>query len=358
MKIVNIILTSQNGGAEQVLIDYSRVLKDELGHEVLAIVKHDAPYAATLERLNIPLKKIKNNFGYHDIFSINEIKKILQEFNADTVIAHAGRSMVLVKKAVKKIKDKKIFVVAVNHSMNVKRSIGADIVISVNRLIFFNTIDRGQAEDKSFVIHNAIDLSDCVATSPNINLQDKNKIILGVIGRLDKAKGFHFAIKAIKLLENHASGKKFILKIAGAGSEEKYLRNLTKELQVEDKVEFVGWANNKKEFFDSIDIFLLTSQRETFGLVLLEAMKFRKPIIACNADGPKEIMRNGVDGLLIGLKPLNKIEYRFVDAIEKMIEDPDFVNEILKHSFVALKEKFSFDSLTKRLREIFGEIKE
>ncbi len=354
MRIVNIILTSQNGGAEQVFIDYARILRDNLGHEVLAITRHDAPYVEELEQLNIPLKKIKNNFGYHDIFAVKEITKILQEFNADAVIAHAGRSIILARKAIAKVKNKKIFEVAVNHSMNVKRSIGADVVLSVNRPMFFNTIDCGQSEDKSFIIHNATSISGAVAASPNLNLQDKEVITLGVIGRLDKAKGFRFAVKAIKLLENHSSGKKFILKIAGAGPEEVILRNLAKELQVEDRVEFLGWIKDKKAFFDSIDIFLLTSRRETFGLVLLEAMKFFKPIISCNADGPKEILRNEIDGLLVNIEPMHDVEYRLVEAVEKIINNPELANKMVKHSFTRLCDKFSFEALTERLKEVFG----
>ncbi len=59
MKIVNIILTSQNGGAEQAFIDYTVVLK-KLGHEVVAIVKEDAPYADKISELGITTKKIAN----------------------------------------------------------------------------------------------------------------------------------------------------------------------------------------------------------------------------------------------------------------------------------------------------------
>lgn len=354
MRIVNIILTSQNGGAEQVFVDYCNVLKNKLNHHVLAIAKHDAPYIDDLEALNIPIKKIKNNFGDHDFFAINSIKQILQEFDADAVVAHTGRSMVLSRKAIKKITNKKIFQIAVNHSMNVKRSIGADVIISINKPMFFNTIDQGQDENKSFVIHNAIDTTEAIKIKPQINLQDKDVITLGVIGRLDKAKGFRYAVKTIKLLENHPSGKKFILKIAGTGIREKFLRDLAKELQVEDRVEFVGWVKDKKEFFDSIDIFLLTSQRETFGLVLLEAMKFRKPIVACDADGPKEILRNEIDGLLISIEPLDRMHYRIVEAVEKMINDPKLVDKMIEHSFIRLQKKFSFDALATRLKEIFG----
>lgn len=355
MKIVNIILTSQNGGAEQVFVDYCNVLKNKLNHDILAIIKDDAPYAYQLEDLQISIKKIKNNLSYYDFFAVNSIKKILEEFNADAVITHIGKSMVLTRKAIKKIKNKKIYQVAVNHSMNVKRSIGSDVIISINKPMFFKTIDQGQDANKSFVVHNAIDMTGICAAKSDIFLQNKDVIKLGVIGRLDNhIKGFCSAIKTIKLLKNHPSGKKFVLKIAGSGPIEKSLRDLAKSLQVEDMVEFVGWVKDKKEFFDSIDIFLLTSKRETFGLVLLEAMKFCKPIISCKADGPKEILRDKVDGLLVDLEPFDKIEYRLIEAIEKIIEDSDFANKMVEQSFVRLQEKFSFDALAARLEEIFG----
>lgn len=352
MKIVNIILSSQNGGAEQVFVDYLRILQN-LGHEVFAIIKHDAPYAQDLEQLNIPFKKIKNNFGYHDVFAVNQIKEALQEFNADATISNSGREMVLVRRAIKKIKNKKIFEVAVNHSYNVKRSIGADVIISVNREIFFKTIDKGQGEDKSFVVSNAIDLSDIKNPLPQ-NLQAKKVIVVGVIGRFVDPKGFDIAIKMIKILKNF-DNKKIILKIAGSGEKEKSLKKLAKELAVEDLVQFVGWVKNREEFFDSIDIFLLPSRIETFGLVVLEAMKFCKPIVASEADGPKEILHHEIDGLLVKLNPSNDIENRFADAIKIIISNSELANKMVNNSHIKLQEKFSFLALTKKLKEIFGE---
>ena len=70
MKIVSTILTSQNGGAEQVFIDQLLALRN-LGHEVLAIVKIDAPYAQKLEKLGIEVRKIKNNLGYRDFLAVS-----------------------------------------------------------------------------------------------------------------------------------------------------------------------------------------------------------------------------------------------------------------------------------------------
>ncbi len=348
MKIVNIFLTSQNGGAEQVFIDYCEILKKNLHHEVFAIIKDDAPYFSELERLNIKFKTTKNNFGFYDFFAINNIKKYLEECNADLVIAHSGRSTSLARKAIKKIK-KKILIASVNHSMNVKRSIGCDIIISVNKPIFYRTIDLGQSENKSFVVPNAIDLTDFKPYKPNIDLAKKDTIIIGSIGRFDKIKGFNEAIELIKSLEN--SPQKFILKIAGDGEEMHNLRALAKNLKIEKNIEFLGWIKNKKEFFDSIDIFLLPSLRETFGLVILEAMKYGKPIVSSDADGPKEIIRDHQDGIIV--KRNGDLE-NYKKAITKIISTPNLANNLVENAFNTLQNKFSFQSIKLKLEDIFG----
>ncbi len=353
MKIINIILTSQNGGAEQAFIDYSLVLKN-LGHEVLAVVKDDAPYAQQISDLKINVIKIQNRFGYHDIFAVSKLKKIIKEFNADAVFAHIGRSMVLVKKALKN-SDKKVFNVAVNHSMNVRRSIGADIVFSVNQKAFHKTIDLGQAEDRSFVIPNAIDLSGAIEEIKEINLLEKPQIILGAMARIDNQKGFEHLIAAISLL-NEKGQKKFILKIAGSGSFEKNLRQLTKDLKVENEVHFLGWVENKKEFFAEIDIFCSASSNETFGLVLLEAMKYAKPIIATDTDGSKEILKDKIDGILVSLNSEKSLSEKFALAVNEVINQQELPNILIKNAAKKLREKYSYSALEKRLAEIVGKV--
>lgn len=356
MKIINIILTSQNGGAEQSFIDYSTILKN-LGHEVLAVVKEDAPYADKLAD-EITVKKIANKFGDHDIFAVKELNKIIKDFGAGAVVAHIGRSMVLVKKAIAKINDRKVFLVAVNHSMNVKRSIGADLVFSVNREVFHRTVDAGQPEDRSFVIHNAIDLKDAITLAPRVNLQRQDVITIGAMGRLDDKKGFDYLIRSLVCLDKICAEKnlkhKFVLKIAGTGFFERNLRHLAKILNLENRVEFCGWVEDKKAFFTSIDIFCSASDNETFGLVLLESIKYRKPVIATNTFGSQEVLRNKIDGMIVELEPLSALDQRIAQALIDIAENPQLLDAMVENSFTRMNRDFSYDALSTKMKEIFG----
>lgn len=339
MKIANLIVTSQNGGAEQVFCDYGRILQ-KLGHEVVPIIKYDAPYAGKLLKPH----KISNYFGYYDVFAIKKIAKILADEKVEVIFTHAGKAAVLARKAISKIKNRKIFLIAVNHSNNVKRSIGADIILSINREIFYKTIDRGQPENASFVIHNAVDLFDAVTEAPVVDLTQKSKIILGVIGRLDPTKGFAHAIRALKKLD-----ERFVLKIAGSGVFEASLRNLVKELHLENRVEFLGWID-KKSFFGAIDIFIFPSDEEPFGLVLLESMKYGKPVIVSRVDGPKEIVRDEIDALMFD------DPQQISELVMKLVSEKNLANHLVSSAFDRVKDKFSFKNLERHLAEIVGKI--
>lgn len=354
MKIVNIILSSVNGGAEQVFIDYLSVLKKS-NHQLLAITKSDAPYKNKVLELGVELKTIYNHFGYHDFFAIKKIRKILTEFDADAVIAHVGRSMVLVQKAAGK--NKKIKIIGVNHSSNIKRSLGCDLVFSVNKEIFFKTINAGKNENSSFIIPNAIDLSDAEEKNLAFDFDSKKQIIIGAMGRFQSCKGFHLLIYALKKLQNQQ--QKFSLKIAGRGEEEKNLKQLVKDLELENVVEFCGWVEDKKKFFNQFDIFCMPSidiKNETFGLVLLEAMKYQKPIITSNCDGPRDIIRHEIDGLVFDVRKNNeeKIIEEIAQKILQLSSDNNLAEKMVENAAKRVFEKFSYASLELRFKEIFG----
>lgn len=355
MKIANIILTSQNGGAEQVFIDYQKILRDKLGHEIISIIKNDAPYDKILDQENIKYFKTSNNFGYYDFFAIRNIRKILTDNNVDAVLTHAGKASILTKKAIKNINHKKITHIAMNHSNNVKRSIGADYIFSINKEIFYKTIDLGQSEEKSIIIYNALNLENFQFEDPKINF-DKNEIHIGIMARFDRTKGYPEILNAIKIL-NNKSNKKFILNIAGGGYFENEIKNEIKKLKIENLVNFLGWVEDKKKFFDNIDIFTLPSIEEPFGLVILEAMKYSCPIVSSDADGPKVILRNEIDGLITQINPHESYPQKLADNILKIINNKDLAQKIIVNSQQRLKEKFSFTRLERDLESVFGKNK-
>ena len=122
---------------------------------------------------------------------------------------------------------------------------------------------------------------------------------------------------------------------------EQPLNDLTKDLGLEKKFKILGWTENKREFFDAIDIFILPSYGETFGIVLLEAMLYSTPIITSNSWGPDEVIDEGINGLKVSKDDDKMMPELLADAIERLMDDENLARKLA----VKAKEKF-FENYT------------
>lgn len=126
----------------------------------------------------------------------------------------------------------------------------------------------------------------------------KRSFVFGTVCRLEKEKGIEGLIKAFAAVVRHCPDS--LLMIVGDGSQRKNLHWLANTLQVGDRVRFVGFQPDPQKWMRSFDCFILPShRRESFGIVLLEALLLRLPVIASNLGGIPEIIENGRTGVLV-----------------------------------------------------------
>jgi glycosyltransferase involved in cell wall biosynthesis len=117
------------------------------------------------------------------------------------------------------------------------------------------------------------------------------------IGRLNYQKRFDILITAFKKF--YAEFKKGSLIILGEGEDKENLIRIAKDLNIEHKVYFLGFKRNIRFYLKQSDFFVLTSDFEGFGNVIIEAMACGLPVIATDCEsGPREILKNGKYGLL------------------------------------------------------------
>ena len=118
---------------------------------------------------------------------------------------------------------------------------------------------------------------------------------IGTIGRLVPQKNYPTLLKAFSIAkeqESHIS-----LHIVGDGYLKKDLQNLAKEFQIEDSIAWLGRTEKITEFLEQLDLFILASEYEGFGLVLLEAMHSGVPILAANNSAIPEVLGINYPGL-------------------------------------------------------------
>jgi glycosyltransferase involved in cell wall biosynthesis len=136
----------------------------------------------------------------------------------------------------------------------------------------------------------------------------KRKRIL-TVGRLKAVKNHELLLKAFAKLES----KDVCLMIVGEGPEENNILSLARNLGIFDRLIMPGFIEDLDPFYASTDIFVLSSDMEGFGNVIVEALAFGKPVVSTDCpSGPKEILQDGKYGKLV---PMNNIE-ALTSAIE------------------------------------------
>lgn len=138
---------------------------------------------------------------------------------------------------------------------------------------------------------------------------------LGTISRLVHQKNIEMQLEALKALNEKYLGRPWRLIIVGEGPEKESLKLRALNLDVAKEVEFRGKIENVGEFFAEIDVFLLTSKYEGFGLAILEAMTFNVPIVAVSVSAIPEVLGSLYPGLF---SPHSILD--FVEKIDKCRE--------------------------------------
>ncbi len=175
---------------------------------------------------------------------------------------------------------------------------------------------------------------------------NKNYLILGCIARLVPQKSIENLLLSLTYL------KKFKLKliIVGNGPLKIKLKNYSKKLKVDNQIIWIDFLDDVKKFYNYIDIFVLTSLYEGLGLVFLEAMICKKPIISSNTSAMKEVIKNNYNGILV--KPNNP--FLLSKAIFKL-RNRKFRNKLGFAGFKYVKKNFSVKQMYEKTQKIYLE---
>ncbi len=123
------------------------------------------------------------------------------------------------------------------------------------------------------------------------------KPLIFCAARAEREKDLPTLIEAMRLVV--ASQPQAQCAVAGSGRDLETLRQLTVEAGLSEKFHWLGFRDDVADWLSAADIFVLPSVAEPFGLSIVEAMACGKPVVACKAGGPPEIVADGVSGILV-----------------------------------------------------------
>ncbi|MEK6715536.1 MAG: glycosyltransferase family 4 protein [Candidatus Omnitrophota bacterium] len=179
-------------------------------------------------------------------------------------------------------------------------------------------------------------------------------LLVGAIGRLTWEKGLLYFIEAVKNIidsEWQITDKVKYL-IVGEGRLEKKLRLKVKRLELEEKVIFAGFRKDVREVLGALDILVLSSLREGFPMITLEAMAMGKPIVATNIEGVSESVVDGISGILVPPKDPGAL----AKAIASLLKDKDNAQRMGLAGRRCVEEKFNFDITIRQHKQLYEEL--
>lgn len=224
----------------------------------------------------------------------------------------------------------------------------SDIVTSVSQSLKENTLRSFVVKNKIEVIPNFVDLSLYQKDVPcqRSQIAPNGEKIVTHISNMRSVKRIPDIIDIFYRIQNEEEA---ILLMIGDGPEREKAEQQAKDLGIYSKVKFLGKTTEIKKLLCMSDLFLLTSATESFGLVALEAMAAKVPVISSNAGGIREVNVHGVTGFLATIGDVETM----ANYSLKLLQNPELHQEFRNNAYERAKE-FSMDTIVPKYEEVYN----
>ena len=329
MRILQVNSAETLGGGETHVLELTEFLRSR-GHQVTVAGR---PGGAVQPTVQFPFRNSA------DIFTALQLRRFLQQNPFDIVHAHVARDYTVVAAAV--------------WGLPVKLVCTRHLLYPVRRNPLYRRVDGWIAPTaqmlktvqplrprRTAVIPNWVDLKKYSYSPHPVH----HPITLGLLGQIAAHKGHEDAIEALRQL-----GSGYRLIVGGKGKDE-YLARLREQCG-NLPVEFLGFVEFQ-DFFKQVDILLVPSWEEPFGIVLLEAMAAGAPVISTSAGGPLEIIVHGESGILVPAKNPNAL----AEAIRSLAGSESIRADIAKHARTRVETKFDIQNVVPMIEAFYKKV--
>jgi len=213
---------------------------------------------------------------------------------------------------------------------------------------------NGVAHDKLRVIPYGADLS----AVESVSAQEANdyrralgahpdEILIGSLGRLVEQKDYPTQLRAFATAIEKVPGMRMVL--AGEGPLKADLLRMTQDLKISKRVSFIGHCERVPVFLRCLDIFVLASKFEPFGVALLEAKAAGVAIVATRVNEIPEIVTDGASGLLVPAKDPEAMSRLFV----LLARNQRMRAQLATQAYAEARERNSLESIIRGYQELY-----
>jgi len=339
MKILQVMGGYLDGGAEIFYIDALSALSNSNIEQYAIINKRNKKGIAKLKALNIPFKTV----SFNKLFkwpSKSTISKVIKEFKPDIAHYWMGRACSF------SIRGEHINIGWHSGYRGVERFRDCDYHIALTNELKKHIALQGIDSDKIYELPIYTNEN----KSKKINRKDfdtpDDKQLILSLSRLHPVKGIDI------LLEAMVKVPEAFLWITGSGPLEKDLISQSEKLGLTERVRFLGWRDDKEALMATSDICVFPSRNDAFGAVIIEAWAAKKPNIACKSPGPKAIISDNNDGLLVEIDDVNQL----AEAIKKVINNKKLASSLTNNGYKKFQKDYTEEVFVRNILAIYTNI--
>lgn len=170
--------------------------------------------------------------------------------------------------------------------------------------------------------------------------------LLLALGRLHPKKGFDVLLRALAAVPGAW------LWIAGEGELRQELEALAAALGVAPRVRFLGWRTDREALLAACDLCVMPSRYEPFGTVMIEAWAAGRPLVVAAAAGPRGLVRDGIDALLVPVDDVDALSA----AIRRVIADRDLAATLVQNGTLVYRERFTEGAVVRQYLQFYESI--
>lgn len=362
LNILQLISSLDVGGAEKLLIDLLNASKETLGEvDYTVVVMND--------QVNEDFKTEILNTGY-DVHFFNrpqghkhpkyllDLLDIIKKKNIKIIHSHNNGSKFW--SILCKLLNPRVKTVYTVHDTNIISTMNKLELFIQKLFIDMNIAISQSVEDecKQFGVDNVIKIYNGINTTKFKQEKQTKNInpfkIINIARITHRKKGQDVLIRALKICKD--KGMEFACDFVGGVYEYDkesftYLTNLVKELELEDSINFLGNRKDIPDLLSQSDLFILPSRYEGLGLVVLEAMASKTPVVVSNIDGPAELVQNKQNGLLFESE--NHID--LADKIYYLCNNREKMQELADKAYKYVQD-FDISIMCKNYYKLYKEL--
>ncbi len=208
-----------------------------------------------------------------------------------------------------------------------------------------------EVKGRTVVVPDGTDLATLAETRDSRSL-----CRVGLVGRISPWKGQHIFIQAAALVNQRFPHARFFIIGAALFGEDQYeqeVRQLPRQLGIQDSVEFSGFRDDIGRAIAELDLLVHASTiGEPFGQVIIEGMAAGKPVVATNGGGVPEIVEDGRTGILV---PMADVE-AMASAISQVLSDPVSAKAMGIRARQSVADHFTIEQTARRVEAVYAEL--